>query len=345
MTEPLARDQGRPGVRSSLANALGAVFLTGVGRALWPEAVAERLSILIYHRILAQPDPLLPNEITVDQFRDNMKMLANRFNVLDLSEGLRRLEDGTLPPLSVCITFDDGYRDNCTEALPVLKQFGLPATFFVATGYLDGGRMWNDTLLGIIHNWQKDAIDLRDWGIPLIAMTTAAERQKAWKALFRWMRRIGIRGRDEMLARLQAVVERPLPDDLMMTTEHVRMLHAEGMGIGCHTDTHPILTRVTDAIVREEITRSRSYLEDSIQAPVRYFAYPNGVPEDDYSRQHVEIVKELGFEAAFSTAWGAARPSSDMFQLPRFTPWDRSSPEFALRLILSRRAEGYPQAA
>lgn len=345
MTEPLARDQGRPGVRSSVASALGSVFLTGIGRALWPDAVGERLSILIYHRILPQPDPLLPNEITTDQFRANMKMLADRFSVLDLSEGLQRLEDGTLPPLSVCITFDDGYRDNCTEALPVLKQFSLPATFFVATGFLDGGRMWNDTLLGIIRNWPKDVIDLRDWGIPLIKMTTAAERQKAWKALFRWMRRIGIRGRDEMLARLQATVETPLPNDLMMTTEHVRLLHAEGMRIGCHTDTHPILTRVTDEVVRKEITRSRSRLEDIIQVPVRYFAYPNGVPGDDYCGRHVEIVKGLGFKAAFSTAWGAARPSSDLFQLPRFTPWDRTSPEFALRLILSRRAEDYPQAA
>lgn len=327
-----------------LASALGSKFVSGVGRALWPEAVEGRLSILIYHRILPRPDPLLPNEVAADQFRDNMQMLADRFNVLDLSEGLQRLKDGTLPPLAVCLTFDDGYRDNCTVALPVLKELGLPATFFIATGYLDGGRMWNDTLLEIIRNWPQNAIDLQDWGVPLIGMATSVERQKAWQILFRWMRRIGMRGRDEMLARLQARVKSPLPVDLMMTTEHVRTLHAEAMEIGCHTDKHPILTRVSNDVVHSEITRSRSRLEDIIQAPVRFFAYPNGIPSDDYNPDHVNIVKGLGFKAAFSTAWGAAKPSSNLFELPRFTPWDRTSPEFALRLILSRRADLYPQA-
>lgn len=345
MTEPLPRDQDELGLRSLLANSLGTKFVAGVGGSLWPEAVTGKLSILIYHRVLPHMAPLLPNEMCAAQFCDNMQMLADRFNVLDLPEGLRRLKDRTLPPLAVCVTFDDGYRDNFTVALPVLKDLGLPATFFVATGYLNGGRMWNDTLLGIIRNWSEDVIDLHDWGIPLMAMATPAQRQQAWKTLFRWMRRIGIHGRDEMLARLQAKVEIPLPDDLMMTADHVRTLHAEGMQIGCHTETHPILTRVSDDIVHDEITRSRAYLQEIIQAPVRYFAYPNGVPGDDYSQRHVDIVKDLGFEAAFSTAWGAAKTSSDLFELPRFTPWDRTSPEFALRLILSRRAGKYPQAA
>jgi hypothetical protein len=204
-----------------IANSLGVKFVTGVGHALWPEAVKDRLSILIYHRVLPEPDPLLPNEITVDQFRYNMRMLAERFNVLDLATGLQRLKDGALPPLAVCLTFDDGYRDNCTIALPVLKELGLSATFFIATGYLDGGRMWNDTLLGIIRNWSEESIDLRDWGIPLIRMVTPDERQKAWNMMFHWMRRIGIQGRSEMLDRLQEKVKARLPTDLMMTREHV----------------------------------------------------------------------------------------------------------------------------
>ena len=345
MTEPFPRARDQLGWKSSVADTFGTPLVTKFSRAFWPDAVKGRLSILIYHRVLAEPDPLLPDEITVDEFRHDMKMLSSRFTVLSLAEGLHRLRDGTLPPFAVCLTFDDGYSDNCTVALPVLQEFGLSATFFIATGYLDGGRMWNDTLLSIIRSWSDDTIDLEDWGIPRMCMRTLEDRRRAWQTMFRWMRRIGFRGRSEMLALLEERLRQSLPDDLMMKSEDVRTLRAAGMEVGCHTETHPILTRIDDGQVRAEIMASRERLQDLIQAPVRYFAYPNGVPRDDYSVQHVAIVRECGFEAAFSTAWGAARPSSDMFQLPRFTPWDKTGAGFALRLILSRRSDDYQVAA
>lgn len=346
MTYPVSRETQRPnGLRAALLDALGAKVVSRLGEVIWPEAVNGPLSILIYHRILGKPDPLLPDEITVEDFRHDMQLLASRFNVFDLPEGLRRLKEGTLPPYAVCLTFDDGYRDNCTIALPVLQEFGIPATFFIATGYLDGGRMWNDTLLETVRHYADDVIDMEDWGIPRLEMRTLDDRRRAWKVLFKWMRRIGVRGRGEMLAHFQQRLKAPLPDDLMMTAGDVRSLAAAGMEIGCHTESHPILTRITDELVREEIVRSRTYLEGLANKRVRYFAYPNGVPGDDYAPRHVDIVKECGFEAAFSTEWGGARSSCDMFQLPRFTPWDKSAAGFALRLILSRRPTGYRKAA
>jgi hypothetical protein len=66
---------------------------------------------------------------------------------------------------------------------------------------------------------------------------------------------------------------------------------------------------------------------------VRLFAYPNGKPGRDYSREHVDMVRELGFEAAVSTAWGVGHAASDPYQLPRFTPWDKTPGRFALRLL------------
>ncbi len=345
MTEPVARQRGQSGPLTLLLDAVGAPAVTSVGRALWPKAVHGPLSVLIYHRILQQPDPLMPQEITAHEFRHDMRILASQFHVLDLPEGIRRLKDGTLPPFAVCLTFDDGYRDNCTVALPILQELGLPATFFIATDYLERGRMWNDTLLELLRVWPDTPIDLSDWGVPLLPMHSLEQRRRTLATLFRWMRRIGARGRDELLDRLIRERGGALPDDLMMTERHVRELAAAGMGIGCHTQTHPILTRIDNDQVRREIVDSRQQLQDLIQAPVRYFAYPNGVPCDDYNVQHVDIVKSCGFEAAFSTAWGAARPSSDMFQLPRFTPWDKTGARFTLRLLLSRRADEFRVAA
>lgn len=345
MTEPVARERGHSALRSLLADRLGTPVVTSFGRAIWPSAVSGPLSVLIYHRILEKPDPLLPYEITADEFRHDMKMLASRFRVLDVSEGIQRLREGTLPPYAVCITFDDGYRDNCTVASPILQEFGLRATFFIATGYLDNGRMWNDTLLEMLRAWPETPVDLTDWGVPLLPMQTLEQRRRTLATLFRWMRRIGVRGRAELLDRLQRELAKPLPNDLMMTAQHVRALADAGMGIGCHTETHPILTRISNRQALEEISVSRAQLEGLIDRPVRYFAYPNGVPGDDYNADHVEIVRQSGFEAAFSTAWGAANQASDLFQLPRFTPWDKTSAGFALRLILSRRQQVYRQAA
>ena len=106
-----------------------------------------RLSVLIYHRVLAAPDLLRPWEPDRDRFRRQMELLASNFKVLNLGEAVQRLAEGRMPPRAACVTFDDGYADNAAIARPVLEELQLPATFFIATGYLDGGRMWNDTVI------------------------------------------------------------------------------------------------------------------------------------------------------------------------------------------------------
>jgi peptidoglycan/xylan/chitin deacetylase (PgdA/CDA1 family) len=130
----------------------------------------------------------------------------------------------------------------------------------------------------------------------------------------------------------------------MMTSDQVRALHAAGMEIGAHTVTHPILAEVTDERARHEIAVSRSRLQAIIGAPVRLFAYPNGIPRRDYYAEHAALARELGFDAAVSTAWGAARAGDDPYQIPRFTPWDRADWRFGLRIAMNRAANRYATA-
>ena len=120
------------------------------------------------------------------------------------------------------------------------------------------------------------------------------------------------------------------PDD---DAEQVRQLHQAGMEIGGHTVNHPIIARLPAPAARQEIADGKAALEAMIGAPVRLFAYPNGKPGQDYQAEHVAMVKQLGFDAAVSTSWGAARAGSDLFQLPRFTPWDRDQLRFTLRMM------------
>ena len=118
----------------------------------------------------------------------------------------------------------------------------------------------------------------------------------------------------------------------MMTSDQVRALAASGMGIGGHTMRHPILASISDDEARNEIAGGRDALEALVRQPVSLFAYPNGKPGTDYTAAHVSMVKDLGFSAAFSTSPGAATAKSSLYELPRFTPWDRTRARWAWRL-------------
>ena len=117
----------------------------------------------------------------------------------------------------------------------------------------------------------------------------------------------------------------------MLTSQQVREMHQSGMQIGAHTRTHPILATLSVDAARNEIAESRRCLEQVMGERVGLFAYPNGKPGTDYSPESVQIVRDLGFDAAVSTTWGAARTATDLFQIPRFTPWDRSKLRFGAR--------------
>lgn len=105
------------------------------------------------------------------------------------------------------------------------------------------------------------------------------------------------------------------------------------MEIGGHTVSHPILLNLSDEEARREIADGKRLLENITGTPLKLFAYPNGKPEKDYGTAHVSMVQQLGFAAAVSTTWGTAHAGSDLYQLPRFTPWDKSPRRFVLRLL------------
>jgi peptidoglycan/xylan/chitin deacetylase (PgdA/CDA1 family) len=122
---------------------------------------------------------------------------------------------------------------------------------------------------------------------------------------------------------------------LMMQQHQVRALRDRGMDIGAHTVTHPILTRLSSTDALKEMQDSKMDLEQILQSRVALFAYPNGVPGRDYSSEHASMARKCGYEAAVSTAWGAASRSADRYQLPRFTPWDRTRFRFGARMFMN----------
>lgn len=302
-----------------------------------PAGANARLSVLIFHRVLPEPDALFPDEMVSHRFDAVCGWLARWFNVLPLDKAVQYLKDGSLPERSACITFDDGYADNYRIASPILQRHGLTSTFFIATGFLDGGLMWNDMIIETIRGAQADSLELSSLGLGRLDIGSVGKRQVAIAALIDLIKYRPVDERIDIGTRMARQAGVQLPADLMMTASEVQSMFRSGMQIGAHTVSHPILARLTDDEAQKEIVDSRIFLEDLLGERVGLFAYPNGKPSEDYNLNTVGIVRSLGFDAAVSTQWGASRSGGDLLQIRRFTPWDRSRARFGARLLSNLR--------
>jgi peptidoglycan/xylan/chitin deacetylase (PgdA/CDA1 family) len=287
----------------------------------------------MYHRVLPEPDPVT-GEVHAEHFEQQMRALREFFTVLPLTEAVDRLTAATLPARAAAITFDDGYADNALVALPILKAHGLHATFFVADGYLNGGRMFNDTVIEAVRRVDGPALELGFAGLPAaLPIGSVADKRAAVARILGIVKYLQPAERELAVARVAGLAAAPLPDDLMMTNEQVRSLVQAGMDVGGHTVNHPILARVDVETARREIDDNRRALGAIAGKPPSLFAYPNGTPGKDYAYVHTQLARAAGYKAALTTSWGAAHTRCDPYQLPRFTPWDREPKRFAMRLV------------
>lgn len=294
-----------------------------------------RVAILIYHRVLAEPDPMRAFEVDRSTFDWHMELVARYFTPLLLGEAIQKLHANCLPPRAVCVTFDDGYADNYDVALPILEKWRVPATFFVTTAYLNGGMMWGDSVIEAVRQAQGDVLDLSRLDLGVFSVTSMEKRAAAALAILLKVRSGHPRERLALVERLVEAIGAGQSASLMLTADQIRRMRAVGMEIGGHTVNHPILTKVSDDEGWNEIARNKEQLEAILGERLRLFAYPNGCPGKDYGTRHIDMVRRAGYTAAASTAWGAVTPTTDLYQLPRVMPWDATAIRFALRLLIS----------
>jgi peptidoglycan/xylan/chitin deacetylase (PgdA/CDA1 family) len=337
-TQPTGLGPDRDPVETEVAaprlGRLGAALLRAAGGAIGRFSSQRSLAVVNYHRVLARPDPLLDTEPDVATFHWQMALLADCFNVMPLYEALRALDEGRLPPRTVCITFDDGYRSVHDLALPILRKFNLPATVFVTSGFIGGGagNMWNDRIIHAVQSLPAGTLDLSDIGLECYSLTSLEARKQTAQRLTEAGKYLPPDQRDALVARLDRMSGMH-HDALMLTPDMLVALGRNAVEIGAHTISHPILTSLDDDSARFEIAAGKGQLEALIGKPVRLFAYPNGKVGQDFDARHVEMVRQAGFFAAFTTAAGAITRDQDRFQLPRSRPWDRTPFRFGLRLL------------
>lgn len=292
----------------------------------------QKLIILIYHRVLNEPDFMYSYTVDKEKFNWQMALLASEFNVLSLSDALNLLDSGLLPPRAVCITFDDGYADNYFNALPILKKYNLPATFFIVSGMLNQDRMWCDDVVEAIRLYPEPVMDLSALGLGGVSIANRDEKARVALQVVKSVKYLPLSERHARCRAIAGVVA-DMPTKMMLTSGQLKSLcAADGMEIGSHTVNHPILKNMPNAEWQHEILNCKTQLETLLNKPVRYFAYPNGRLYDDYGFEQRDFVEKCGYEAALSTEWRCVSAGTDWFQLPRFTPWDDSPNRFMLRM-------------
>lgn len=297
------------------------------------------LHIFKYHQILPSVSRLDGGDLPLEIFQWQMEWLKNNMEVFSLQDGLSLLAAGNLPKRAAAITFDDGYAADLVYVVPVLKQFSFSATFFVSSGYLQGQCMWDEALRIMLRETTQQTIDLTGAQLGVYLLDDERVKAIAYATLSKALKYRPIDERHHLLQEISRHAQ--VQSDgrqLMLSESQVKKLVAEGMEVGSHTVNHPILNCETDSDAEFQIRQDKQQLETLIGRPVKFFAYPNGIPGKDFARQHVDIVRGCGFEAAVTTSPGVVHSSDDVWQLPRFTPWDTSPVKFALRMLRNYRS-------
>jgi len=304
---------------------------------LMPGGRLARHQVLIFHRVPAKPDPMLPSEPDVAWFDGLVARLSKRFNIIPLGEAVAQAASGTLPKASLSLTFDDGYADNYLHALPILEHYRAHATFFVATSFLDGGRMWNDTLIETARRVPNGEITLPFAASKPMNIRSTLDRLRLAETAIRQCKYLPVGERTEKVAEFARLQTAPLPDDLMMTSVQVQKLDdSEFAEVGAHTRAHPILATCDEQQTALEISGSARDLEHLLGHAPRLFAYPNGKRGTDYLESQAALVQKAGMSAAVTTEHGVMTSRTDRWQIPRFTPWSRRYPRFMLDLLRAR---------
>lgn len=284
-----------------------ALVLCGLA-AMARSQLAGQGAVLVFHGLRAdgKPGGVMDEglHLPVSVFRSLCQHLAAKYHVMPLTEMAAMLRnDEPLPPRAVAITFDDGYASNGELGFPILKELGLPATIFLATGFLDGtAPLWFQQV---------------DLAMGAGAVSPAGSLGETLTALKRLPN-------DTMRERVSDLVIAapkglPQPDvTRALTWDQVRSMRDSGLiEFGGHTHTHPILARCSIEQQRWEIETCRDRIRAELGQIPRIFAFPNG-GEGDYTDETLQLLTQTGFESAWTMISGRASLEGFMMQMPRY---------------------------
>lgn len=269
----------------------------------------NRLVVLCYHGVV---DDRLCDDgyrarvaISVSQFRSQLQSVRKYYRYISVRELLHSLKtEEPLPERAVLVTFDDGFRNNLTHAAPVLKELGIPAIFFVPTGYIGTNKLlWPHLLDELVLTWPYRMIPVPNSKSEIVPNGWALRSRFAEN-----LRNMCLTlDDDDRQLYIDALVQdhslrfaSQLCDlNAFLSWDDVRELTNRRFTIGSHTVHHPILTRLTASRLSEELVESQATIEKETGEPCECIAYPNGGVQD-YSVSVTEAARAAGYDAGFT---------------------------------------------
>jgi peptidoglycan/xylan/chitin deacetylase (PgdA/CDA1 family) len=300
-------------VKSCSLSALRGAGVFAAARA----ATRGRLRVLAYHGV-EDRDPAENADgfqVPPAVFARQMEHVARRYRVVALDEVEAAYAGGSaLPAGAALITFDDGYRNNASIAAPMLRRMGLPAAFFLTTGFLDRTHLpWWYVLRGWIARVGIEAIGWPNGTLKKRGMT-------AHEGIARWEQRLKCMSnaqRQEMMNSISTRIGLPVASDIeFMRWDEARRLLAQGFALGAHTVSHPNLGAEEEAVVKSEIETSIARIASETGARVAAFAFPYGRAADIHLAAN-PILRANGIALGFTTVHGLNRADTPALGLKR----------------------------
>ncbi len=333
----------RAAVKSVLANTVYySGLLSAIERYRSRSTPSGSCIILMYHRVLPQdrgvngrPDweryQSLPGiVVSPEMFEAQMRFLARDYQVISTNELLKTLDSGKLLlPRSVVLTFDDGWRDNYVYAFPVLKKLNLPATIFLATGFINTNRIfWPERVIDYLTSGDRSASELlagADTPIPpaigklieAAGEVGPAAQLHLLDRLVAEMKLMAPDARDILMKSLfsDATEKDPARSEVrvMLDWQEIAEMFSAGITFGSHGVSHELLTMVDSGQQERELRESREVIEKRIGGTVDIFAYPNGNHDDQIKR----LVRRAGYRCAMAVTKAHVSHQSDRYSLGR----------------------------
>ncbi len=268
--------------------------------------------ILVYHGVVQTPNHAVSvGPISTQQFEQHLKYYKENFDVVPQGEIFKMYRDDFKPKKkTIAITFDDGYENNYTNAYPLLRKFGFPATMFIISQCVenDNAVTWYDYL-----DFIKQ--DLNVSQLQNGKFKTIAE-------LKRYIQTINIEQRKTLFAEIEKQIDiknyiAKLPREFwkLMNTQQLRELSDSGLiEIAAHTHNHPNLGDIKVEDAKQEVTQCKQLLEGVIQKEVRSIAFPDG----SYTDEVKKVCVDAGYKNLLAVDYRCASDAKDKTILPRY---------------------------
>ena len=292
--------------------------------------------ILMYHRIL--PASEMQNNfsgitVSLEMFERQLKWLSNNKQIISL-DTLISLKDEKQICTSVVLTFDDGYKDNLTYALPLLEKYKAPATIYITNRFYKGdSEMWWEELNHILLSHKKLNIEFQNKRLSF-ELNSPSQVDKSYKTLRALFVSLNYGEQKKLLSVLRGQLNPLSFNNLILDSNEIEFLSKSPLiTIGAHTTNHVVLSRQSEEESFTEMTDSRKDLENLIKKEVKHFAYPFG-SLNEVSAREIKLAEKAGFKTATTTTYGLWQPSTNAWEIPRIAVKNRTD-EVQLEVKLS----------